>query len=102
MVTGEKIGIEKEKKAVIKKLYELNISIEQIAKAVELNEEDVKIEAHILDFDRNIYGKDIEIRFVKKLRGMIKFDNLFDLTQQVLDDTKTVARLHKGNETETR
>ena len=42
MVTGEKIGIEKEKKAVIKKLYELNISIEQIAKVVELKEEDVK------------------------------------------------------------
>ena len=39
---GEQIGIEKEKKAVIKKLHELNISIEQIAKAVELNEEDVK------------------------------------------------------------
>lgn len=73
-----------------------------LGKNLTLNEEDVKIEAHILDFDRNIYGKDIEIRFVKKLRGMIKFDNLFDLTQQVLDDTKTVARLHKGNETETR
>ena len=39
---GEQIGIEKEKKAVIKKLHELNISIEQIANAVELNEEDVK------------------------------------------------------------
>ena len=39
---GEQIGREKEKKAVIKKLHELNISIEQIAKAVELNEEDVK------------------------------------------------------------
>ena len=39
---GEQIGIEKEKKAVIKKLYELNISIEQIAKVVELKEEDVK------------------------------------------------------------
>ena len=39
---GEQIGIEKEKKAVIKKLYELNISIEQIAKVVELKEEEVK------------------------------------------------------------
>ena len=39
---GEQIGIEKEKKVVIKKLHELNMSIEQIAKAVELNEEDVK------------------------------------------------------------
>ena len=39
---GEQIGIEKEKKAVIKKLHELNISIEQIAKVVELKEEEVK------------------------------------------------------------
>ena len=39
LVTGEKIGIEKEKKAVIKKLHELNIPIEQIAKVVELKEE---------------------------------------------------------------
>ena len=37
-----KEALKKEKKAVIKKLHELNISIEQIAKAVELNEEDVK------------------------------------------------------------
>ena len=42
LVTGEKIGIEKEKKSVIKKLHELNISIEQIAKVVELKEEEVK------------------------------------------------------------
>ena len=42
LVTGEKIGIEKEKKAVIKKLHELNIPIEQIAKVVELKEEEVK------------------------------------------------------------
>ena len=42
LVTGEKIGIEKEKKAVIKKLHELNIPIKQIAKVVELKEEEVK------------------------------------------------------------
>ena len=42
LATGEKIGIEKEKKSVIKKLHELNISIEQIAKVVELKEEEVK------------------------------------------------------------
>ena len=39
---GLVIGIEKEKKAVIKKLHEINISIEQIAKVVELKEEEVK------------------------------------------------------------
>ena len=39
---GEKRGRENEKKAVIKNLHKLNIPIEKIAKAVELNEEDVK------------------------------------------------------------
>ena len=39
---GEQIGIEKEKKAVIKKLHELNIPLEQIVKVVELKEEEVK------------------------------------------------------------
>ena len=39
---AEAFGIEKEKKSVIKKLHELNIPIEQIAKVVELKEEEVK------------------------------------------------------------
>lgn len=41
-IEGEKTGRENEKKNVIKNLYKLNIPIEKIAKAVELNEEDVK------------------------------------------------------------
>lgn len=42
LADGLVIGIEKEKKAVIKKLHELNISVEQIAKIVELKVEEVK------------------------------------------------------------
>ena len=41
-IEGEKTGRENEKKNVIKNLHKLNIPIEKIAKAVELNEEDVK------------------------------------------------------------
>ena len=41
-IEGEKNGRENEKKNVIKNLHKLNIPIEKIAKAVELNEEDVK------------------------------------------------------------
>ena len=39
---GLKIGEENEKKKVIKNLHDLNISIEQIAKAVELTEKEVE------------------------------------------------------------
>ena len=41
-IEGEKTGRENEKKNVIKNLHKLNIPIEKIAKAVELNEEDEK------------------------------------------------------------
>ena len=41
-IEGEKNGRENEKKNVIKNLHKLNIPIEKIAQAVELNEEEVK------------------------------------------------------------
>ena len=44
------------------------------------------IETHILDFDEDIYGLDIEVIFVKKIRDEIKFDSLEDLRQQLEKD----------------
>ena len=41
-IEGEKNGRENEKKKVIKNLHDLNIPIEQIAKAVELTEKEVE------------------------------------------------------------
>lgn len=45
-----------------------------------------QIEAHILDFDRDIYGRTLRIKPVKKLRGEAKFDNLDDLIAQIDQD----------------
>ena len=45
-----------------------------------------QVEAHILDFDRDIYGEILRVRLVKRLRGEAKFDSLEDLIEQIEKD----------------
>lgn len=44
------------------------------------------IEVHIFDFDADIYGQNLEILFVKRLREEKKYDSLEALKKQLLQD----------------
>lgn len=44
------------------------------------------LEAHILDFDEDIYGQTIEVTLTHYLRGISKFDSLSAVQQQVSKD----------------
>lgn len=44
------------------------------------------IETHILDFQENIYGKDIKISFISRIRDEIKFNNIYELMEQLNKD----------------
>ena len=44
------------------------------------------IETHILDFDEDIYGLDITISFLRKVRDERRFDSLEDLRAQLEKD----------------
>jgi len=46
------------------------------------------LEIYLLDFNRDIYGEDVEIRFVRYLRAERKFDSLDALTQQIDADVR--------------
>lgn len=46
------------------------------------------LEIHLLDFDQDIYGKDLEIRFVRYLRPEKKFESLDALTRQIDVDVR--------------
>lgn len=50
------------------------------------------VEAHLLDFNENIYGKELEIHLFKYLRPEKKFNNVESLKEQITQDIK-VARL---------
>ena len=52
----------------------------------------VLVETHLLDFDRQLYGESIRVRFLRRLRGERKFPSLDDLREQIARD---VARAGK-------
>jgi len=54
---------------------------------------DRTLEVYLLDFDRDIYGKDIELRFVRYLRPEKKFENVEALVQQIERDVQQAREL---------
>lgn len=55
-----------------------------------------QIEAHILDFNRDIYGKHIEVSFLKRIRDEIKFPNVEALCQAIRDDIRLAREYFKS------
>ena len=51
------------------------------------------VEAHILDFDGDLYDKDIKIEVLKQIRGEKKFANLDELRTQISEDVKQCLEL---------
>jgi riboflavin kinase/FMN adenylyltransferase len=51
------------------------------------------LEIYLLDFDRDIYGEDVEVRFVRYLRPERKFDNMKSLAQQIELDVRQAREL---------
>lgn len=54
------------------------------------------IETYILDFDKEIYGDEITLYFLERIRGEIKFNSIYELKNQLKDDEK-FAQLRRIN-----
>ena len=52
--------------------------------------EKLSIETHILQFNEDIYGKNIKIEFLERIRDEKKFNSLDELKQQLKNDTKKI------------
>ncbi|MFA5142736.1 MAG: bifunctional riboflavin kinase/FAD synthetase [Candidatus Omnitrophota bacterium] len=48
------------------------------------------IEVHLFDFKGNLYGKDIEVYFIKKIRDEVRFKSAAALTAQIRKDMRAV------------
>jgi riboflavin kinase/FMN adenylyltransferase len=53
----------------------------------------VTIEAHLLDFDEDIYGEEVRLEFVRRIRPEMKFAGLEALKGQILADVGEVRRM---------
>ena len=51
------------------------------------------LEIYLLDFEGDIYGKDIEVRFIRYLRPEKKFENIEALVRQIEFDVKQAREL---------
>jgi riboflavin kinase/FMN adenylyltransferase len=48
------------------------------------------IEAYILDFDQDIYGKKVKLQLITKIREMLKFESVEELIKQIKLDVEKV------------
>jgi riboflavin kinase/FMN adenylyltransferase len=51
------------------------------------------VEAHLLEFHHEIYGEDVKLEFVARLRNELKFDSVEKLLEQIwkdIEDTKSI------------
>ncbi len=51
------------------------------------------LEFHLFDFDRELYGEDIELRFLLYLRPERKFENLAALREQIARDVRDARQI---------
>jgi riboflavin kinase/FMN adenylyltransferase len=56
----------------------------------------LSLEVHILHFKKNIYGQDVSVAFLKKIREEQKFSSVEDLVQQIKKDQKLALAQFKG------
>jgi riboflavin kinase / FMN adenylyltransferase len=52
-----------------------------------------RVEAYVLDVDEDLYGEEIGVEFVARLRGMLRFDRVDDLIVQMADDVERTREL---------
>ena len=60
------------------------------------NNKNLTVEVHILDFDKNIYGEEVQVAWYKRIRSEQKFDGIASLKAQIERDKQaTIAYFAK-------
>ncbi|MEA1960014.1 MAG: bifunctional riboflavin kinase/FAD synthetase [Bacillota bacterium] len=59
----------------------------------------LSIEAHIVDYNQDIYGKTVTLTFMEKLRDEKKFASIEELLEQINNDKNTAIDLLEGVQT---
>jgi len=57
------------------------------------DKETYNVEAHLLDFHQEIYGTDVRLDFVARLRDELKFDSVDELLDQIWKDVEESRRI---------
>jgi riboflavin kinase / FMN adenylyltransferase len=61
------------------------------------NRDRLSVEVHIFDFGDTIYGEEIEVTFIERIRGEIQFQSAEDLVKQIQKDIATAKIILSRN-----
>ncbi len=53
----------------------------------------VTVEAHVIDYDGNLYGREVTVEFIRRIREERKFGSLEELTRQIGIDTDQARKI---------
>jgi len=67
-----------------------------IGKRPTFDGDELTMEAHIFSFDNEIYGKDVQVQFVDRLRDERSFTGIDDLKKQLEEDQKAAETILKS------
>lgn len=107
VIDGKKLGrtigfptanleINKEKVIPKKGVYYTNVKIDEktfkgitsVGNNPTVNGQELTLETYILNFNEDIYGKEIKVYFIDRIRDEIKFNNINELVGQLKKDKK--------------
>ncbi len=54
---------------------------------------DLRVEAHLIGWEGDLYGRRLRLSFLERLRDELKFDSAADLQEQMRDDIEQVERI---------
>jgi riboflavin kinase/FMN adenylyltransferase len=84
---GIPLGVYTALSRIDKKTYK---SVSFVGAAETFGESEILVETFVFDFDEDIYGKTVEIEFLKKTRGQdtFRFDTELELVKRIEQDKK--------------
>jgi riboflavin kinase/FMN adenylyltransferase len=71
--------------------------VANVGKRPTLSGLDCRLEVHLFDFDQTIYGHQVAVELVQKIREEQKFDSLNALKDQIGHDTAQARQILQGN-----
>ncbi len=70
-------------------------SVTNVGNKPTIGEYSKNVETHIFDFNKELYGKEIIVEFLQKSRDEVKFDNVRELSEQIIRDCKEARSFFK-------
>jgi len=63
-------------------------SVTKVGRNVSFNDNECTVETHIMDFEGDIYGEKISVKFLYRIRDQIKFNSLSHLSDRIRQDVE--------------